>query len=40
MVCAYLEVFRKIFEKTKQLPHYNMMMGIPETEPIAKGAVA
>ena len=40
MVCAYLEVFKKIFEKTGQLPHYNMMMGISEAEPLAKGAVA
>ncbi len=40
MVGAYLEVFKRIFEKTGQLPHYNMMMGIPEAEAAAKGAAA
>lgn len=35
MVTKYLEVFRQIFEKSKHISHYNMMMGITdETESV------
>ncbi len=30
MVEIYLDVFKRIFEKTKHIAHYNMMMGEPE----------
>ena len=28
MVTKYLEIFRLIFQKSNQISHYNMMMGI------------
>jgi hypothetical protein len=31
MVESYLNVFKRIFEKTRHIAHYNMMMGEPET---------
>jgi wobble nucleotide-excising tRNase len=31
MVESYLNVFKRIFEKTRHIAHYNMMMGDPET---------
>lgn len=38
---GYLRVFRAIFDKSKHLEHYKMMMGDDYVEPeAAKGAVA
>ena len=35
MVESYLNVFKRIFEETKHIAHYNMMMGVAETpEPV------
>ncbi len=34
MVDTYLDIFRKIFEKSNHIAHYNMMMGKPEEQKV------